>query len=45
MHEKSVSENKGREHADDLVVDRKIILERIFGIWGGRCGLDASGSG
>jgi hypothetical protein len=39
------SENlTGRDHAEDLRVDGKIILELILDKYGGRCELDAAGS-
>jgi hypothetical protein len=36
---------KGRDHSEDLGIDGKIILEWILGKHGGKCGMDASGSG
>jgi hypothetical protein len=36
---------KGRDHLEDLGIDRKRILEYILGNRVGSCGLDASGSG
>jgi hypothetical protein len=41
----SLENLKGRNYLEDLGVDRKIILEWILGKWGGKSGLDASGSG
>jgi len=46
MHTEFWSERlKGRDYAEDLGVDGKIILEWILGKYGRRCGLDSSGSG
>jgi hypothetical protein len=46
MHKKFWSENlKGRDHAEDLDVDRRIILECILKKYVARCGLDLSASG
>jgi hypothetical protein len=36
---------QGRDHSEDLGVDGKIILKWNLGKYGGRGGLDASGSG
>jgi len=46
MHTKFWSENlKEREHAEDLGLPGKIILEWVLGKKVVRCGLDAGGSG
>jgi hypothetical protein len=36
---------RGRDHLEDLGVDRKIVLKWIFKKWDGEHGLDFSGSG
>jgi hypothetical protein len=36
---------KGRDGAENLGVDGKIILKWMSGKWMGRCGLNSSGSG
>jgi hypothetical protein len=46
MHTKYRSGNlMGRDYAEDLDVDGKIISELILRKWVGRCGLGSSGSG
>jgi hypothetical protein len=40
-----IIKSEGRDHAKDLDVDGKIMLEWVYGNRVRRCGLDASGSG
>jgi len=35
---------KGRNHTDHVAIDARIILKWVFKKWGGRSGLDLSGS-